>query len=104
VPGQPNRRATHVAEIPYVFNIPGPLWTEVDRRLADTISSYWVNFACTGDPNGPGLPQWSAFEPRDHDRRMLLGPVVEAGPSLDAAHVAVFDALLQRLVPQAARD
>jgi para-nitrobenzyl esterase len=103
VPGQPNRRATHVAEIPYVFNIPGPLWTEVDRRLADTISSYWVNFARTGDPNGSGLPQWSAFLPGGHGRQMILGPTVEEAPELDSTHVALFDALLQRLVPETAR-
>jgi para-nitrobenzyl esterase len=100
-PGQPNRRAMHTAEIPYVFNIPGPLWTEVDRRLADTISSYWVNFARTGDPNGPGLPRWSAFVAGG--RRMILGPTVEEAPDLDSAHVALFNALLRRLVPETAR-
>lgn len=29
-----------------------------DHKIADLLSSYWVNFAATGNPNGAGLPQW----------------------------------------------
>ena len=67
-PGQPNRGATHGAEIPYVFNNPVASWTDVDRALADAMSSYWVNFAASGDPNGAGLPVWPAFQPNAHER------------------------------------
>jgi para-nitrobenzyl esterase len=30
--------------------------------VADQVSSYWINFAATGDPNGADLPLWSQFQ------------------------------------------
>jgi para-nitrobenzyl esterase len=37
-------------------------WPEEDLALARLMSTYWANFAKTGDPNGPGLPQWPAYD------------------------------------------
>jgi para-nitrobenzyl esterase len=55
-PGNGARGATHTAELPYAFiNLIGSTaWTDLDRQLADTMTSYWVNFAANGDPNGKG--------------------------------------------------
>jgi para-nitrobenzyl esterase len=94
-PGQPNRGAAHGVELPYAFNNPVASWTDVDRALADAMSSYWVNFATRGDPNGAGLPVWPALEPTAHER-MILGPKIEMGPALDAGRVALFNTVAVR--------
>jgi len=56
--------AFHCAEITYAFNVVDKMdWaTGTDVDLADTMSSYWVNFADTGIPNGRGLPEWKRFD------------------------------------------
>ncbi len=47
----------HGGEIAFVFGTlaaPSP----EDLAVSRMAQSYWVNFARTGDPNGPGLPNW----------------------------------------------
>jgi para-nitrobenzyl esterase len=37
-------------------------WQPVDHELATIISSYWANFAATGNPNSKGLPEWPVYD------------------------------------------
>jgi para-nitrobenzyl esterase len=64
--------ASHGADVPFVFGnlVPqffaprAPAAGAADRALSDAMMSYWVNFATTGNPNGPGLAAWPEFRSR----------------------------------------
>jgi para-nitrobenzyl esterase len=90
--------ATHGAEAAYVFeNLLGNRpWGDQDHLLSDMISSYWVNFAATGDPNGNELPAWPPFDAKTN-MRMILGDKVEPGPGLTKEQLAVYQALYDRV-------
>jgi para-nitrobenzyl esterase len=53
--------AQHAEEIPFVFGHDPGIWNEDDRRVAELVRGYWVNFARTGDPNGSNVPTWKKF-------------------------------------------
>jgi para-nitrobenzyl esterase len=73
--------AAHYVELWYVFDHldqePWP-WTAADRKLAEQMSSYWVNFVKHGDPNGLGLPPWPRFT-NESAQAMHLDDPVAAG-------------------------
>jgi carboxylesterase type B len=55
-------RATHGAEIAYVFGSVGPdLVGPEDLSLSMTMGRYWGRFAADGDPNGGQDPTWPMF-------------------------------------------
>ncbi len=91
VPATPFGRqlgAYHAAEIPYVFGNGVPD-NDADQRVHDLMRGYWVNFAKTGDPNGPGLPEWPRF---GSDANYLeLGAEPRAGEDLDWARMKAWD-------------
>jgi para-nitrobenzyl esterase len=87
--------ASHGMEMPYMFDhldqqtLP---WTPQDRQLAWAMSTYWTNFAKSGDPNGPGLPSWPRFA-ASNGQVMLLGNTIAPGPVPDEADLRRIDRL-----------
>jgi para-nitrobenzyl esterase len=56
----------------------------VAAGLARQVSSAWVNFATSGDPNsgGPGLPHWPKYDPRTRETMLIdVHSRVEADPT-----------------------
>lgn len=80
--------ATHASELSHVFGTyqqgvigVGPIAraTDADARLSDVMQRYWTNFAKTGDPNGPGVPNWPKFDAksRGYVEFATTGPAVK---------------------------
>jgi para-nitrobenzyl esterase len=90
----------HACEIEYVFatlQSKGAPLTREDIKLADALSSYWVNFARKGNPNGKGLPKWPAYNDRDHYQVMhLAGRSVSAAPAKDRERYEFLDIQLSK--------
>jgi para-nitrobenzyl esterase len=91
--------ASHFAEPWYVFDHleQSPWkWSMADRRLAGEMSSYWVNFAKSGNPNNPALPPWPAFTNKD-SKVLYLGNSITVGGVVNINGLSIFDTVYNTL-------
>lgn len=96
-PGGEKLGAYHAAEIPYVWDtLARETWVERqpwDHELAEMMSSAWVRFAATGNPNGGTLPEWPVFR-RGDERFLEFGDTVRAGSGVRKDYCALYEDLL----------
>jgi para-nitrobenzyl esterase len=75
------RGAAHSAEIEYAMgNLDSNkvfAWTPDDYKVSRVMQDYFANFIKTGNPNGPGLPNWPTF---DTGQRMTIDVNTRAEP------------------------
>ncbi|WP_249038490.1 carboxylesterase family protein [Bibersteinia trehalosi] len=88
----------HTAEIAFVFNNIDKTQQatgggEQAKKLAETMSTAWANFAKTGNPNGGDLPQWDAYN-REGGATMIFDNHIKQVHHHD-------EALLKLLAPNA---
>jgi len=86
-------KSLHCMELPFVFDnislanhMTGG--GEEAHLLADKMSSAWIQFAKTGNPNHNGLPQWPAYN-QQNTATMHLDNHCEVKPQLDKAFLEI---------------
>jgi para-nitrobenzyl esterase len=83
-PPPPPRGAVHSAEIEYAMgNLAGNPhfeWGPADEKVSEVMQDYFANFIRTGNPNGPDLPIWPAYDEKGEFPVMRLDVESRAEP------------------------
>ena len=95
--------AYHGEELNFLSDSFPPDWqhNRDDAKLGEEIRAYWTQFAKTGDPNAPRLPEWPAYDAGtrqclDLGRSIRLRPVE---PQLDA-----LEQIMRQLLAETLKD
>ena len=90
------RGAVHSAEIQYAM---GNLdldkrytWEPADYQVSKTMQAFFVNFIKTGNPNGPGIPEWPAYRADNNYQRMRIDVTSHAEPEAHRDRYLALDA------------
>ncbi len=100
IPGRANENygAFHTGEVPYAYDnlefVDRPFET-IDFRLADIMSSYWMNFITSGNPNAEELPNWPKYSTNSRDI-MFFGEEPQRGIITDTANLNFLQEHLMR--------
>jgi para-nitrobenzyl esterase len=87
--------ASHLAELWYVFDHLDQEpwhWSMADSESGRGNVQLRVNFARSGNPNGPGLPSWPAFTNAEN-KVLYLGDPITVGGVANIKSLNVLDAL-----------
>jgi para-nitrobenzyl esterase len=91
-------KSPHTIEVPFAFDnvkISASLTGggAEAMALADKVSSAWIAFAHTGDPNTPKLPHWPKFNARDRPTMVFNNVSKVENDPIREQRLAMFDAL-----------
>lgn len=90
--------AAHTAEIPYVFDhitADASQFEEPDRAVARAMAGAWVQFAKTGSPNGPGLPEWPRYRAPEY-RVMNYGDEIALRSNAGSSKIEFFTPIVEQ--------
>jgi para-nitrobenzyl esterase len=91
--------AAHGAEIPYVFDhitADKSQFEDVDRTVSRAMAGAWVQFAKTGNPNGPALPEWPAYTAPEY-RLLDYGDEITVGSNAKSNQVDFFQSVFETM-------
>lgn len=80
LPNQANYGVYHSSDLVYWFSNffihKKDYWSKEDYDIGNVMTSYLINFAKTGNPNGTGLPKWSEYQDNNKITYHYIGDTI----------------------------